>query len=440
MGFSSFWTTIVGTKVKEITPQHRPFSFEEGYQAAATAPLNPLHQNRAAAISEVILPPRNQDAQSIKSKRKSRSFSMSKHKADGQTIKRRSWFGGKPEEEAVPAVPKLPPFTALPPMPISTLRPEAEDIRPGTALTVDDQIELDTPKTPKLGEPKAEKRKSRRLSLGQALKGRTRSKSTASQAAPTLEKRQSVLGGLRDMAPPVPALPVASPPPELIDEDTGMVPSALVVAEKRKSRRFSLSRALTVERRKSTASTKSSRRSWWQSSNPDDGESSPPPVPAVPALIQDDGMRTPDSSIAYTASPDNSDLIESNPFSDGPMRTATRGTTMKQPRPISGISVSSRKSYVPKSAAKGFLRSTSGRMSENRHSLMEDGDGGTVCLSEEQQKEWDKLKLLMDAMDRRHDVGVVGMLRELEDDEDGEDRRMFSNAQALAALEFGTAR
>ncbi|KAK4560722.1 hypothetical protein LTR86_005301 [Recurvomyces mirabilis] len=423
MGFSSFWTAIVGSKVKEITPQHRPFSFEEGYQAAATAPLSPLHQNRAAAISEVILPTKNQDAQSIKSKRKSRSFSMSKHKADGQTIKRRSWFGGKPEEEAVPAVPKLPPFTALPPMPTSTLRPEAEDIRPGTALTVDDQIELDTPKTPKPEEPKAEKRKSRRLSLGQALKGRTRSKSTASQTTPKLEKRQSVLGGLRDMAPPVPALPVASPTPELIDED-----------------RFSLSRALTMERRKSTASTKSNRRSWWQSSNPDDGESTPPPVPAVPALVQDDGMRTPDSSIAYTASPDNSDWTEPNPFSDGPMRTATRGTTMKQPRPISGISVSSRKSYVPKSAAKGFLRSTSGRMSENRHSLMEDGDGGTICLSEEQQKEWDKLKLLMDAMDRRHDQGVVGMLRELEANEDGEDRRMFSNAQALAALEFGTAR
>jgi len=36
--------------------------------------------------------------------------------------------------------------------------------------------------------------------------------------------------------------------------------------------------------------------------------------------------------------------------------------------------------------------------------------------------------------------GVVGMLRELEDDEDEDDRRMFSNAQALAALEFGTAR
>ncbi|KAK5117550.1 hypothetical protein LTR62_004972 [Meristemomyces frigidus] len=427
MGISSIWTAIVGVRVKEITP-HRPFSFEENSPTQQVL-RRPTYLTSATTASDSQLQHPLQDTEPLRPKRKSRAFSTSNQKTAGgaKVQRRKSWFGAKPEVEEVPAVPQLPAFMAPPPTSTANGLIDEQVERPGTALTTDDRVQQDRVAVP-VGSPVGQ-RKSRRLSLGEALRSRKRSKSTVSPLKPALEKRQSVLGGFREMAPAVPTLPHTMTEP---------------VGERRKSRRSSLGGALTSEnkeRRKSILSLKSVRRSWWQSSNPDhdDDEARVPPIPALPALIHDDGSRTPDSSIAHTASPDNTEFIDPNPFADGPIKTATRGTAIKQPRPVSSISMSSRKSYVPKSAATGFLRSTGGRSSK-RLSLMDDGDGGTICLSEEQQKEWEKLKNLMETMDRRHDVGVVGMLRELEDDEEEEGRRMFSNAQALAALEFGTAR
>ena len=80
-----------------------------------------------------------------------------------------------------------------------------------------------------------------------------------------------------------------------------------------------------------------------------------------------------------------------------------------------------------------------------------------ICLSDEQQREWEKLKNLMVTLEQRQDTaspdyyspevsslaeddGVIGMLRQYEQEEERRDRTVHSNAAALAALEFGTAR
>ncbi|KAK4507809.1 hypothetical protein PRZ48_001544 [Zasmidium cellare] len=157
----------------------------------------------------------------------------------------------------------------------------------------------------------------------------------------------------------------------------------------------------TIERRGSTASTVrpkvKKRSSFWASSNPDDSDSD---IPPVPALIRDD-----------SSSDDNQPT--------------------RKPRPLSTISTSSRKSYTPKSAAKGFLKSTNGASEEQRKSFrrsfhLED-ESDLVCLTEEQRIEWAKLMNGQSKSEERADVPQT------------EERKgnRYSNAQALAALEFG---
>ncbi|KAK1069381.1 hypothetical protein LTR74_004947 [Friedmanniomyces endolithicus] len=470
MGLTSIWSAIVGLRIKEITP-HRPFSFERQQEAGGVeAHANAFYNHHAAAFSEAaIRQPPTSPREDKSAKRRSRGFSLSKAKSEGNLKKRKSWFGGRPAAEDAPPVPALPVLrstgSGLGWVEHDALAvPEVEPTRPGTALTTDDQISWSRPTTPQL--PQVKKRKSRRLSLGRALKGSRKRDSAVPQVpqTPKLEKRQSVLGGHRDMSPAIIAVPAFATTP--IKPSPGVVvvvPQASNSLEKRKSQRKSLfSRR---ERSKSSASQyQSSRNTWWaSSSNPlssSDVEWAAPPIPAVPALTWDhDGTVTPDSSIAFTASPDNSDTaaIDHAVFANSPVRTVTRGASIKHPRPVSGVSLSSRKSYVPQNAAKGFLRSTSGR-SSRRHSLLDDGDGGMICLSDEQQREWEKLKHLMITLEGRQDGGespvykspdvvslaedngVLGMLRQMEEEEDRRHRLMYSNAEALAALEFGTGR
>lgn len=237
--------------------------------------------------------------------------------------------------------------------------------------------------------------------------------------------------------PPVPAMPG-----QLVDPQAGVVPP--VAKERRVSKRLSL-RRLSRSRSKSDAgASQHARMNSWQKL--DDH-----PLPPMPALVRDDSLHTPESSVATTRSPVQSEFIDPRILADSPM-TVTRQGSIKQPRPVSGVSLTAkrRRSYVPKNAANGFLKSTTARSASSgggtdrrgshRHSLMDDGEGGVVCLNEEQQREWDKLKHLMEVMEKRQDDGVFGMLRELEADEDRMDRAMFSNVEALAALEFGEAR
>lgn len=86
---------------------------------------------------------------------------------------------------------------------------------------------------------------------------------------------------------------------------------------------------------------------------------------------------------------------------------------------------------MPKSAAKGFLSSTNGasdaaRMSY-RQSFRIDATTDLVCLTDEQRLEWAKL---MKEPHRTYEQPKVAAT--LANDED-----KYSNAQALAALEFG---
>lgn len=216
------------------------------------------------------------------------------------------------------------------------------------------------------------------------------------------------------------------------------------------------------KRPQSTISTCRKRRSWWASSNPDDSDDGDDsnPLPPVPLLIRSN-RTTPDSS------PTNSDHQARTPS-----YTAVRGDTIHAPRPVSVSSTKSR-TYVPRSAAKSFLVSTT-PVADNvrksvRHSLhggaVDDpdagfeNDSGTYCLSAEQQREWEKLKHLMAVMERRRDVtmkrfgeasvgemfpdvprgGMRGGDGEKLRDEEREGVK-YSNRDALAALEVGVAK
>ena len=388
MGFSSVWAAITGSRVKEIS-SHRPFSFEQQEchareLAALQAHSGSPYGNHAAAYSAVQLNQASARPEDKKAKRRSRGFSLSKTKSESDLKKRRSWFGGRPAAEDAPAVPALPksrPVDSGIGWGGSNANAVSNQTRPGTALTTDNELSWSRPTTPQTSQ--LEKRKSKRLSLSKALSsGRTRSKSIISQPpqTPKLQKRQSVLGGHRNMAPE------ASPAPAFTPEQTYAEPAMSPLLEdsfnKRRSMQ-SLHRTPTVDKRKSTASVRSQRsqrNTWWQSSNPDD-DNAPPPVPSVPSLGWSGGTATPDSSIAHTASPDYTYQIEQATFAANPIRTVTRGSSIKHPRPVSGVSLSSRKSYKPKNAATGFLKSTSQR-SSRRHSLLDDGDGGTYPVAE----------------------------------------------------------
>ncbi|EMC93660.1 hypothetical protein BAUCODRAFT_142111 [Baudoinia panamericana UAMH 10762] len=429
MGLATFWASLTSPRVREIEHKHRPFSYEAQEPVPAMTSIeSTMYKAPTSAASMTALPRVTPRAEAPRSVLKDTQTKTSKQAPAPEVKRRRSRFGKPPAAEET---------TALPPMP-SPARPalahvkSQPNVRPVTAITANEPLPWS-----KAPGPNVEERKSRRRSLAEVLKGsRKRSKSSATQSG--LERRQSVLGGHRSIIPPVPSVPASAA--ELINPTTGMVPSLEENVEKRKSRRLSLSNALKRGRSKSSASLKSKRGSWWQSSNPDDDHDEPPPLPPVPALVDDDGVRTPESVAAKTASPASIYTLDHNIASDGPIHMATRGSDIKQPRPISGGSVLSKhRTYSPKNAANGFLRSTSAR-SPYRHSLLDDGEGGMICLSDEQQREWEKLQQLMDVMEARPDTEST-MTRTTEDDKkDKKGLPAFSNADALAALEFGMAK
>ncbi|KAK5126920.1 hypothetical protein LTR85_008278 [Meristemomyces frigidus] len=439
MGLSAFWTQITGPRVKEITPQTQRLSDQEQRRPGTASSVQKARQYNADpnVISHAA---HNHPAVSEEQKlrRRSRGHRLTKQKSEGILRKRQSWFGSRlAVDDPVPDVPSLPLLGHERNRHMADAH-AAGPARPGTALTTDEQISWSRPATPEAYEGK-EKRKS-------IFGSRKRTQSSVSQTKP--KKRQSWFGGrvTDDDAPPVPAIPTHNTQDYAVQAPE---------QEQTRSHRMSLSRALTRSRTKSNVSLKSKRKSWFQSSNPDDdGNDVEEPLPPMPALTRDYGHQTPTpgSSVATTRSPVHSNFVDPMIFADSPIRafmaedpvqTVTRGNSIKQPRPISGVSLSSRRSYVPKNAASGFLRSTSGRRASQRHSLLDDGEGGMICLNDEQQKEWEKLKNLMEVMESRQDHGVIGMLRELEEDEHAErrnDRAMYKNDDALAALEFGVAR
>lgn len=220
--------------------------------------------------------------------------------------------------------------------------------------------------------------------------------------------------------PSLPAMPVTAG--QATQPATSTLPS-----DRRKSRRTSTH---TLQRQPSMSSIKSKRRSrssFWKSSNPDDSESDVPPVPALYRGESSESVRQHTSE-------------ESLRVSRHPTRTEE---SSKKPRPVSVVSTASRKSYRPKSAAKGFLNSTNGASEDQRKSFrksfnMEDGMDkmDMVCLTEEQRIEWAKL---MNGDIKLGDLNRPLAASETANSDQPGDRK-FSNSQALAALEFGTAR
>lgn len=311
-------------------------------------------------------------------RRKSRTPTIARPTSQHGKKNRRSWFGGRPDtEEDIPAVPRLAPHTES---------SKDGDFRPGTAITTN-TIE----------------RQSRRHSLARSI-----------------SRKKSWLGKSQESQVTVVALP---PMPVTVSQPVKAAISTLPADQRR--RRNSVK---TIERRGSTASTikpRKRRNSFWESSNPDDSDSD---VPPVPALVRDG---TPDSN--SNASFRNGDDAEPAVVE----KRATRGDGIKQPRPLSTVSTASRKSYVPRSAAKGFLKSTNTASDEQRKSFrrsfaLED-EADLVCLTEEQRIEWAKL------MNNEGKFEGRSASHQLEptQTEEAKGNVSYSNAQALAALEFG---
>ncbi|PIB02626.1 hypothetical protein CB0940_01035 [Cercospora beticola] len=245
--------------------------------------------------------------------------------------------------------------------------------------------------------------------------------SPAEQATgqPRAAKRQSSRFTQNERGPvaPLPALPSM---PVTVDRSAQPATSTLP-AEKRRSRHASTS---TLRRQPSISSIKSrrSRSSFWVSSNPDDSDSDIPPVPPLCRGESSESVRRDDSEDDVRLS----------------RRLTRNNTEPAKSRPVSVVSTMSRKSYVPRSAAKGFLNSTNGASDESRKSFrksfnMED-DSAMVCLTEEQRIEWAKLM--------NGDMKLAEATRtstpEMDKGDNNPPRRpSYANSQALAALEFG---
>lgn len=211
--------------------------------------------------------------------------------------------------------------------------------------------------------------------------------------------------------PPLPSIPVQT---DYVPQEPA---TSTLPAEQRRSRRVTMKPA--PQRSNSRASTRSKRksRSFWASSNPDDSDSDVPPVPDLSSVTT-----TPASTC-------------SNPFEDFQSPSPIPGNNgTRQPRPVS---TASRKSYTPRSAAAGFLKSTNGASEHQRKSYRRSfnlGEGvELVCVTDEHRIEWERL---MNKNARLEDsVFASSMGRRTSKEEQTGDR--FSNAQALAALEFG---
>jgi hypothetical protein len=146
-------------------------------------------------------------------------------------------------------------------------------------------------------------------------------------------------------------------------------------------------------------------------------------VPPVPDLVKD-GQISPNESF---------EEFQRQAERNGGSRTAG-------PKGVRPVSTASRKSYTPRSAAAGFLKSTNGATEGQRRSYrnsfkLEDGSD-MVCLTDDQRAAW---------ADLMNEGAVFSDPQEAEADTDSKDdvrkdTNRFSNAQALAALEFGTPR
>jgi hypothetical protein len=241
------------------------------------------------------------------------------------------------------------------------------------------------------------------------------------------------------------------PVPVTVDQAAQRATSTLPAAKRK-----SMGEASIKSRRRSQ-----SRSSFFISSNPDESDSDVPPVPALTRADSTESSHH-DSSDNDNSRTARNTVIYNGHGGGGGSIISTSGNGIhgpKKSRPLSSRSTSSRKSYTPRSAAKGFLHSTTNGAAEDaRRSLRKsyhlDNDATLVCLTDEQHDAWAQLMGRGDGGMRKRAHAPVDVLVGRRDG-DGDDERerdggaplppttkrgSFANAEALAALEFGQAR
>ena len=550
MGLGTFLSQLVsGSRGKNVKPSS---SSRPDISRSKTAPA--ARQTQTYYADSDVLSSGRPSAPAVsvpdsKAKRHSQNPTLTKQKSERNLKRRLSWFGGKPDEERnIPAVPVLPrphesnnrilenPFAdevAGPaksqPLPrsktVTSAAPEGKQHRKSLFGTTKEEQSSklksrkswagapapkgNAPPVPAMPQSSLKHSKSSTSQYdlktrqswagGQVQKSdvlpvpalpRSNRNRSQSSTQPTLKTRQSWAGGLVQKVdiPPTPALPRTQ------EFRHGAESVEAIDGDQKESKRKSLSRVLSRSRTKSEARLKQNsvkRKSSWlpSSSNPaDDNQDVKPSPPPLPALMRDDGETSLDDSLSrgdsvhrhrpvsgvslkrhrsyvpkYAANgfiksteprreQNAVSVLEDEEVDLVITRTMSGGNDIHQPRPVSGVS-QNRRSYVPQYAANGFLKTTENKREGKPESMLNNGEGGIMCLSEEQQSEWDKLKNLLEVMERRQDniaesvssedtdTGVMGMLRELEmEDNHQYDRRKYANDEALAALEFGEAR
>lgn len=414
--------------MKEIDPQQAQFSWELDAEPAAI-PYTRRYDLKQPFLKDAVIPRPFSIFSEKKQRRRSRNIGFAKQyksESDLRLKMRRSLFGAKAgASEDVLKAPELPCPAYLQSQYALNPSPVVNGVRQGIAVTSDNSVSWYEPTSPS---PDAEVKKERRKSV---FGSRKHSKSSAFPM-----NRWSLFGGNKAIEDP--ALPIPSMPVIAINRDPGNT-SLLEVHQGLENQKL-LSRVFSQRRSQSHASIRKMRRSWFLSSNPDSSDDEEPPP--IPALIFDNGSVTRTSSLPTSRTPPQPDPIDSSTFTYSAARLVVHVGSIKQPRPVSGgTSSGSHRFFVPKNPANGFLKSTTpNTRSTFRHSLLDDGDGDMVCLSEEQQREWEKLKHLMDVLERRKDQHVVSTFREVGELDARQGRTLFENAEALAALEFGIAR
>ncbi|KAF2716400.1 hypothetical protein K431DRAFT_298691 [Polychaeton citri CBS 116435] len=357
--------------------------------------------------------------------------------------KRRSWFGApKPVEVDVPDVPLIPSGQKGSDY-VSTM-PAARGGRRKSFFGGKKEGESDVPAVPTLSDLKAATSTAAAATTVVTEQKEKRKSVFRSKSTETLRRRMSLLGGKPDpdvdvpAVPSVPgssrpvtaAIPTSTSPPHASPQQQSQPSKASTQdAEKRKS--------VVKERRQSTITRRQSRRSrarsWLvSSSNPDhDSEINATALPSMPALTHSSSAS--DTSVSSSIGPQG------------------RGKNAQRPMSCGGALSGGDRLYLPRSAAKGFLKSTTlapeaARQSYRRSLGMrgDDFDDAAMFLSEEQMAEWERLKGMF-----VHEKGPEGsmsggVLSAQEDEADrkrGEGREgLFSDNDALAALECGIAR
>ncbi|GAB7365867.1 hypothetical protein MBLNU230_g7197t1 [Neophaeotheca triangularis] len=408
MGFAQLWSVVTGRRSKDA---QRVDSFYEPPRHPSKQSVRLANKYHSSPTVPQVQSQPNAPQEKA-AKRKSGRFSLSRSKAealvDERPRKRRTWYGGLPGvNKDVPDVPALPQqhaktrsnyndsnsnISALP-----SAFERRQSYRRSLLTSNDNEDKAIYVGNRNFNEPSPpERRQSSVTSAGY------------------FQRRQSVYQTNSTVLPP----PGTA-------QTTDDFPPAQPSKEKRKSLRHSIGVALNREQSSQSITTPTSRNtkrsSWFQSSNPDTGGDeyeTQPPMPSIPADIQKHPNNRPISGY-YEDSTDDA----------------------AAPPPVPR-----RASYTPRNAAKSFLKSTTAPTADERTKMMRRSQGLEPLeasdfasgMNSEQRAQWDKLRNLLEVLEKRQDAREsVSVGEESDDDESDQAGGRFANQTALRALEFG---